>query len=384
MNRINYIVVLILITCAMAQAQFTKNIEVVSYYDDNLYRSPDPTQDLLTDIGIHLNYRPDDSDMNYYYSGSFFLYQNNPLRNFSLHGIGFSYSNPFGKDEQNNFYLGSEWSRRFNGEEYNYYDYNQLYASTNFRFDLDFMFLKSGYNFRYRNYSILSDLTNYRHYLFVQANKSFETRTSLILEVDLGYKSFAGQEIFTSSGGGRGNGRMAESHTTTTTSEIPSMGQAIFLARIAQSLFEKVGIYAQYRKQMSLTESTTYKNLDSYYQDEELFDDPFSYESESVSSQLTWMLPWSMKLQIGGSIISKNYISEQAFSSAEDTLGLGGIRLDDRSSYYLNFSKTFYLNKNWLNSLQFNINYSYIRNESNSYWYDYKNAVFGGGIQWKF
>ncbi|MCD4692526.1 MAG: hypothetical protein K8R79_06415, partial [Calditrichales bacterium] len=139
-----------------------------------------------------------------------------------------------------------------------------------------------------------------------------------------------------------------------------------------------------YRRQISLTDETDFVNADGYYHDEELFDDPFSYESESYSSQLTWMLPWSMKLQAGGAFVSKNYISEQAFTSADDTLGLGGIRLDDRGSYFVNFSKTFYLNKNWLKSLHFNLNYSYIRNESSSYWYDYKNTVLGGGIQWNF
>ncbi|HID40301.1 MAG TPA: hypothetical protein EYP36_12420 [Calditrichaeota bacterium] len=381
------IIALILISANILFAQFSKNIEVSSYWDDNLYRSPQPVNDLLTDVGIQLSYRPDDSNLNYYYNGSLFLYQNNSLRNFSAHDVGINYFNPFGQDDRHKFYLGAEWTLRLNGDEYNYYDYNQIYAYSNFRLDLDWLFLRGGYNFRYRSYSNLPDLTNYRHYLFLQANKSFATRTTFILETDLGYKSFAAQDFFIASGGmgGKGHRRMTDNYSSTTSvSEIPSLGQVVLLARISQSLHEKVGLFVQYRRQFSLTDETNFVNADGYYQDEELFDDPFSYESESYSTQLTWMLPWAMKLQIGGALISKNYISEQAYTSAEDSLALGGIRLDERGSYYVNFSKTLYLNKNWLKSLNFNLKYSYIRNESNSYWYDYKNAVFGGGIQWNF
>ena len=46
--------------------------------------------------------------------------------------------------------------------------------------------------------------------------------------------------------------------------------------------------------------------------------------------------------------------------------------------------KTINFNKSWINNLDLSLNFNYGRNESNSYWYDYKNSVFGGGITWKF
>jgi len=70
------------------------------------------------------------------------------------------------------------------------------------------------------------------------------------------------------------------------------------------------------------------------------------------------MMPWSMKMQIGGGIVSKKYISEQAYISADDTLASGGPRNDDYDNYYVSFSKTFFLNKAWLKSLHFSLNYS--------------------------
>jgi len=386
MKRLIHIILFILIYSCSAYSQFSKNIEISSYLDDNLYRSPFPVSDLFTNIDLSLAYRPEGSNLNFSYTGGFFLYQETKERNFSMHGLGISYFKSFGAEGEHTYYFGLDGLLRRDNEEFNYYDYNQAYIYANIRFDLNYLFLKTGYNFRYRNYSNLPDLTNNRHYGYIQLNKSFESRTTIILETDIGQKSFAGQEFYSSSsGGGRGHGMISTSTMSTTlTTNIPSLSHVIFLARMAQSLHDKLGLFIQFRKQTSLTGQTSFVNSDGYYQDEELFDDPFSYESEGISSQATWMLPWSMKIQLGGTLISKNYISEQAFVSFDDTLASGGLRADDQNYYYINFSKTFFLNKSWLNLLRINLYSNFIDNKSNSYWYNYKNLVLGGGIQWNF
>ncbi len=380
MKPLTFFSLLILLT-GSAMAQLTTSVGFSSYTDDNLFRSPEPQSDLLSNIGIKLNYEPKSSNINYYYNGDLFTYRNNSLRNFYLHSLGVNAFHSFGEENKQAFYWGGDVTLRLNDETYNYYDYTQMFAYGNFRFDPGWAFLKAGYNFRYRGYSNLPELTNYRHFLFLQLNKSFATKTTIILEADLGHKSFAGQDAFFESR--RGMGRHMD-NSYTTSSQIPSLSQAVFLARITQSLHPKMGLFVQYRKQISLTSQTSFINSDNYYQDEELFDDPFSYESDRYSSQLTWMMPWSTKLQIGGAFASKSYISEQAYTSAEDTLAQGGSRLDERSNLYLTLSKTLRFNKNWLEALHFNLNYSYIKNTSNSYWYDYKNTILGGGIQWSF
>jgi len=386
MRVIKSILLLELFLVTLLSAQLTTNFNINTTYDDNLFRSPEADSDLLTDLNLNLSYSPGKSNVVYFFNPTYFSYNSNYDRNFIVSELGFRNLIRFGGDQKQAFYFGAEWDMRINGDDYYYYDYNQIYAYANINFNLDYFFLKTGYNYRYRSYSEIPDLTNNRHYVFVQANKSFQTRTSIILETDLGYKSFAGQELYsTTFGGGRGSGRMSSSSTTSySETEIPSLSQAVFLVRIAQSLHEKIGIYIQYRKQISLNDETTYVNSDNYYQDEELFDDPFSYESDAYSSRLTWMMPWHMKLQLGAGVISKNYISELAFESAEDTVGVAGIRADDQKNLSLNISKKFFPKKVWLNSLTFNFSYAYILNESNSYWYDYKNNYYSAGIRWNF
>ncbi|MEJ2545701.1 MAG: hypothetical protein P8Y99_16680 [Calditrichaceae bacterium] len=349
-----FALLLVLAFKQFALAQFQSTIDISSWYDDNLYRSPEKVEDVVSNFDLQLDYQLNNSDVNLYYNGSYLLYNKYSTRNFYLNALGFNMAKSVDEDELYTFYMGVDWTFRVNNEDYNYYDYHQLYAYSNLSFNLDWFFLRGGLNYRYRNYANIPDLNNNQFYGFIQINKSFETRTTFIIESDLGYKAFAGENLssYTTSGGGgggQGHGRMSSttsySITTTTANEIPSLSHVVLLARVAQSLHTKVGLYAQYRKQIRLTDETSYVNSDDYYQDEELFDDPFSYESDMYSSQLTWMLPWQMKLQIGGAITSKNYVSEVAYESINDTTGLKGTRADDQNSYYVNFTKTFFLKK---------------------------------------
>jgi len=385
MKVFNYIYLSIFFMTQLLFAQFSKNLEISSYLDDNLYRSPDAVADLFTNMDLSLDYRLPSSTVNFSYNGSFYFYRDANERNFSLHSLNLSLYHSFGDEEQHTLYMGADGLLRIDTEDYNYYDYTQLYLYLNLRLDLDFIFLKSGYNFRVRDYRNFPELSNNRHYVYLQMNKSFETRTTLILESDLGLKSFAGEEIFSSSGmGGNGRGMSQTTYTTSITNSSSSLSHLILLARVAQSVQEKLGLYVQYKQQISLSDQFNYNNADSYYQDEEIFDDPFSYESRGWASQITWLLPWSAKMQIGGDINAKTYISEQASLSASDTVGLGGPRSDEQKVLYANLSKTFYFNKKWLNLLRINFYINYIDNFSNSYWYNYKNMVLGAGIQWNF
>ncbi len=375
----------LIVLSSIASAQISAHINVSSTYDDNLLRSHEPESDFVRDLDLNISYTPGEGNLSYFLNPDYYSYQTNYLRNFFMNRLGFRNQITLSKENNKIFYFGAEWDIRINSTDYNYYDYNQLYAYANLNYNVGKFFLKGGYNYRYRSYGNVPELTNNRHYVFVQGNTSFHTRTSIIIEADAGYKSFGGQELYTiSSGGGRGSGHMGGGYTTYSATEIPSLSQAVFLARIAQSVYDKMGIYIQYRKQINLNSSSSYANQNDYYQDEELFDDPFSYESDQYSGKLTWMLPWNTKLQLGASLNSKKYISENAFISAEDSTGLGGIRADEQKNVNFSFSKKFFPHKAWLNTLTLNFNYSYILNESNSYWYDYKNNYAGAGIRWSF
>ena len=382
-----HILVSILFLTNILFGQFSKDLTVYTYNDDNLYRSPEPIQDILSSIKLGLNYQDTESNIRLYNNTNLILYKNTFDRNFIMNNTGLNKSIKISEKSNSNINLGGNWTLRINKDDYNYYNYSQLSGYANFQIFSDIVLIKGGYSYRWRNYQNWPDLSNHLHNIFFQLNKSFPTRTTIIAETSFGNKSFTGQDLFSTIGtSGRGHGRWTDGTTTTTNtiSEQLSTSQVNIVLRLTQSLHEKAGIYFQYRKQISIDDSTSYRNFDDYYQDDELFDDPFTYESDSYSTQLTLMLPKSTKLLIGGSLSSKNYISEPAYSTADDTVGIGELRLDNQTNYFIDLSKTLSINKNWINSIKLNLYYSHTFNESNSYWYNYKNTSLGGGIQWSF
>ncbi len=385
-----YIIAHILFVTSIVFGQFFNFVSLNTYNDDNLFRTPDSlkVQDVLSTFTLGLRYQDSDSHIQLHNNTNLMTYLNNSTRNFLINNVGINKRILLNENSTSNINLGGNWSLRINQDDYNYYNYSQMSGYANFTMLTDIILIKGGYSYRWRNYSNWPDLSNHLHNAHIQLNKSFPTRTTVITEIGFGNKSFFGQDTFTTIGStGYGNGRWANNTSTSITniiSERLSTSQVNIILRLTQSLHEKAGIYFQYRKQISLDDETSYRNYDDYYQDNELFDDPFTYESDSYSSQLTIMLPKSMKLLLGGSMSSKNYISELAYSNADDSVGIGGLRFDDYTNYFIDLSKTFNINKDWINSIKLNLYYSNTYNESNSYWYNYKTTSMGGGIQWSF
>ncbi|UBM63497.1 hypothetical protein LA303_05890 [Candidatus Sulfidibacterium hydrothermale] len=382
-------VVLLSMLASNSYAQINAEVSTTTSYDNNIYLTPDKISDFIEDAELRLGYfikpHPQKSVLSLYNNFEYIAYMQYGEKNIFLNNLGAAYVHALGKDKHVKLYLGGNWFLRKNRTEYNYYDYNQIYMYNNWQIQINKTFLKVGYNFRYRDYAYLTDLSNAQHYLFLQLNHSFQTRTSIIFETDFGYKSFKGVETYSviTVPTGRGGRHTTTSQTTSETVR-PSMSHIIILARVAQSITKKIGIYVQYKRQISLTDKTDYINFDSYSQNDELFDEPFSYSSSGVSSKLTFIFPKAFKMEISGYYTKKNYISEKAYISEDDTEGLGDIREDTKQGMNMNISKSFSPKNKHIQSIKTFLNYNYIYNQSNSYWYNYDNSTISFGLSFQF
>ncbi len=397
MRTVAFFIFMIFFGFHTVSGQFSIDVTMNSYYDDNLYRSPSAEKDLFTNFGLALEYELAHSNLTLTYSPDFYLFNENTIRNFSLHGFDADYFRSF-QSGKIYVFAGAGTTYRLNKTDYNFYNYNQVSAYLNARFNLSYFFLRLGYNYRYRYYPNFSDISNSIHQFFIQLNRSLPTKTTFILEAGLGNKRFAQYESVTAilqtydaTGGHQGKGRRNEAtgmdsmyYLVSENISPPSIAQASLLWRITQSLHPRLGMYVEYRKQMSLTDDTQFTNLNTYLQDEELFDDPFSYESDRIGARLTWLMPWSTKLITGYQYTSKEYISEQAYISETDTLAAGGIRKDRLSSAYLTLVKTFRPDNSWFELIEVPFRFNMIRNRSNSYWYEYDNKLISAGVQFRF
>ncbi|MEZ5069581.1 MAG: hypothetical protein R2751_01090 [Bacteroidales bacterium] len=364
---------------AVVLAQPSAQIDLSASYDDNVFLSPQKIGDFIYDTDLTLGYTFGDTATSVYYSANGLLYQYNPVRNLLLNKIGISHNREFGATGQHWLYLGANAEDRRNTETFNYYNYQQGYAYVNLRLNLNGTFLRLGVNARYRNYPSIPELTNFQEYLFLQLSRSFQTRTTLMMESNLGFKSFQAVETWVPvSVGINGNERYM-----LVEERIPGMSQLALTFRVAQSLHDRVGLYVQYSGQYVLND-TGRTNSTDYFQDEELFDDPFSYRSSGLSSRLTIILPGNLSILAGGGYTTKHYVSETSYLSAEDAVGEGDLREDQRWNAYLKLSKTFLLKTPWMNAIKPYLSYSYLNNASNSYWYEYNYNYVNLGILFDF
>lgn len=385
-NLIKSIFVLLFLNLNIVFSQLNINLSYNGYADNNLFRSPQSVSDFLSSAKLRTSYRFDKEGLTIYNNINLLGYKEYSERNFLTNNIGLSKHFKLGENQFSNMYLGGNWNLRANKEDYEYYNYSQLSGYLNLQLFTNIALFKGGYSYRWREYINWSGLSNHLHNVFFQINKSLPTRTTLILETGFGNKSFIGKDsITTTIKTGQGNGNRSGTSTITKAISKPlNTSQINLTLRLSQSINDKTGLFVQYRKQISMDDETSYQNFDDYYQDDELFDDPYTYESDAYSTQLTIMLPESSKILIGGSYHDKNYISEKILIDENDVLGANDLRIDNQYIAFVDISKIFNVRKDWLNSIKLNIYFTYTNNESNSYWYNYENSAFGGGIQINF
>jgi len=386
MKYLRTIITVVLLVANVGFSQFDLNLSYGFFSDDNIYRAPDPTNDTMSSFRLRAGYGFKDIGLHLFNRFNFLEYKENDYKNYLANTIGFSEKIELSENSLSNLYFGGNWNIRKNQSDFNYYDYSQLSGYANSQIFTDVVLLKAGYSYRWRDYENWSELSNEIHYGFLQLNKSFPTKTTLILETAISNKSFSGTDTVTTTSitGGKGNGHRSGGTTNTITTEVLkdlNTSQMHLSFRVTQALGEKIGIYAQYFIQRSIDDKSAYSNFSEFYEDDELFDDPYTYESNEVSTQLTWLMPHSIKLVMNGSYSQKDYIGELAYVDINDSIGTGGLRSDNQLHYFITLSKIFNLKKEWIKSVKFNLNFSIVNNESNSYWYNYDRTAFGGSIE---
>ncbi|MDX9757653.1 MAG: surface lipoprotein assembly modifier [Bacteroidota bacterium] len=421
------------------QAQWLGTLAIESGYDDNMFRNYSATEATLTDISLMYGFFPNDDNWAVNYSGALSTFAQYPERLYSTHTLGASWAMPYGAEEQHSLTLMGAGNLRLDGADYELYDYTQLIASASLkqRFISDIPILAS-YRLRYRRYPNFGELSYLEHFASLGSSVFFETRTSIRVQADYGFKNYlqtstmivptGGSGFAPSStsgsltvdgggnggggnggdgngggkgspgasggtdgwGGGNGSGRMGmgdhsgmEGSVQYLMYEEPSTSQLSAWINIGQGLTESTGLSLRLLQRWNLTDRgrAFVGGAVDFIGEEELFDDPYSYESSEASLILTQILGWGMKARIGGVYAMKTY----AYPASLDYTDLSApTREDERFGGYLTLEKT--LSGSWLlfNGLTISLNYVYLRNQSNTTYYDYRSNALGLGVSTDF
>lgn len=414
---------LLVLTPAL-HAQWLGTLSLESGYDDNMFRNYSASSGASTDLSLMYGFFPQDRNWALNYSGTLTSFASYPDRLYSTQSVGASWALPLGDDARNSLTFMGVGSLRLDGADYALYDYSQAMFTASLRQQMTAELpLFASYRLRYRNYQNFGELSYLEHVASLGTMVFFESRTSVRVQADFGFKNYLNTNIVASDAGfngvaptgsaltvndggngngggntgggpggstsgngwGGGSGRMSigdggpgrgmEGSVEYLVYEEPSTSQLSTWINIGQGITESTGLSVRFLQRWNLTDRgrAFIGGAVDFIGEEELFDDPYSYESSEGTLTITQVLPWSMKLKTGAYYLHKTYGYPASLDDSDPT---APSRTDDRMGGWLTLSKS--LTGNWLlfDGLELTLGYVYLRNQSNTTYYDFSsNAV---------
>jgi hypothetical protein len=367
----------LLATAIPASAQWSAGFQLGTLIDDNAFNNYLQVRDRLTECTLQgaYDWESDVSNTQAFYTGSLNYFALLPSRTFQLHAGGLTYSRLFGEDGETVLNAGGTFSLRDNHEEYSLYNHSQMSLYGNLRgFLSDNLAMKGGYSFASVAFADLEGLNYTEHYAFVQGALTLPSRTTIIMQADLGFKQYAtpNTDSASLSYGGSGKGKRA--------SEVPAPGvtQLIGTFRLGQGITEGTGLSLTGQYQLSLRKESRYLTFSGgILTDDELFDDHYGYDGPLASVMVTQMLPADIRVRASGQAQRRLYSDRPAFDLSG--LQVSSQRIDTRSVFSISADKGFPDM-----GISLTLTLDHIVNSSNDAFYTYRNTALSARLSFSY
>jgi hypothetical protein len=378
-------------------SQFSFNFSTMAYYDDNILRSKNKSSTFLssTSLGTAFNMEQDKSLLKLSYNANLSYFGNLPDKNYNEHAFLTDYTLLLDSQETG-LNLGGGYSFRSDKEIYNIYDERNLGLYLNFKYDFsDYNSSMAGYSLNSIKYPNLSQLSYMEHILNFSSNFSFQTKTAYTIEANIGFKKYS-EKITTiyipadtmTHGHGIGNGNGYGPHfnwenesnssgggiTSQLSNDLTS--QILISNRIAQSIFEDLGVQFTYSWRYNLKDNNRFIYAGHLFSpDDNIFDDHYGYEGHEFNLGFTQLLPLGMILKADGEYLIKNYTNK--YNSEMDIYSPLVDRNDKKFILTLNLKKNITFENSIFNPIKLSLYYIYLNNESTVDYYKYtSNSLF--------
>jgi hypothetical protein len=353
----------------LLMSQLNTSLYLNQAYESNPFRYPDARESWISTLDGNISFSFDSFTLGYI--GSYTGFSNFSERNYYWHQAALTAS-------IKNTRLGVYYDQRFNRGDYTFYNYRAFTGYINHSLSVDSFHLYFAASGIINNYAEISDINNFELNGTMRLNRSFETRTTVIAGAGWHFKKYTTNYTYndtasTGMGSGMGQNNTGGTHTLIQTVELdaPSVSQFVYWLRIAQSISPSTGAAIQYRARIGLTGTSRYiSGLQYGYSEEsELFDDPMGYELHSLGLELTQILPEQIIVKASAYRGNKDYTTQGIYTDPE-TYDESVLRLDKYHTIQAGISKNFSFGQS---RLQLQFWYTWTDNESNSYWYNYRN-----------
>ena len=438
-------VVLPLIFTGFVRSQYI-SLGTSTIHDENIFDVDSATADRITQI--HLDASQDwyfgNSSLTVAYSGSMLLFQELVARNYHYHFLSAKMASQYYSDDEedpsedstggtdgasdsatasgaagaaeakpaaspvhvdsSDQYLTFNvlGGAQFDKEAYAQYDNSLISGNVLWRQPLSrTVTFDPSYTFTYHRYPNLSGITNTEHVGAFVLGTSAVRKSWIALTSSLGFKKYAddsytytytvghGSKAGHGKGGAGGGGGVRTQTVNLTT---PSVSQILasvdWHQNVAQGTDFTAGVlyFGSPSSEARLLPQQRSNVLEQQINtalpatENEIFDDHYGYSGPLYQFGAKQSLPLAFSLSIRGLDIRKAYtIPAQQFDSAAAT---GGNRLDYRTEFLVNLSRPFPLGVG--KSLSAELEWQYIRNDSNVPYYTFSKNTFMAGLEFNF
>ena len=320
-----------------------------------------------------------------------------------LNTAGFTYR--FGSTDAatRRFYLNGSFVVRRNGDAWAAADYSALGGGLNGEFHPKAnMTVRTGYRADYRSFSDMTALTQLEQRGFASVLANFESKTTLIAEVNLGAKLYDGQVMLdplvvtapesttgTTTGQtyGRGMGMGPGSRSSTTWYLPQSQDQAgtagllSGLFRAAQSLSDRTGIHGQiaFRTTFGAVPPALVTTPAGFF-DDGVYDDPFASDAVSGQSGLTRAFTSGAELEAAVNYADRRYTNTPALDATGSELPGAPLRHDRVWRGAIVWTQPILGSRTGRAELSVDLGYRFLASNSNDAFYDYTSHGFALGF----
>lgn len=374
MKKINFIIFVSALMVSQINAQLSFGIITNQQYNNNPFQSPIPIESLVSTYDFTISNNMNEYELSYY--GSYINLIKIPERNFYWHQLAFTKNDSVTS-------LGVVAEQRIGKDVYTYFDFKNIYVFYSRNLTNDFFNININPLLSYNTYDEIKILNNIKLTLNYKISKSLENGTTLFLGGSFNFKKYlnptqSGYYTYLDSN----NVLHKEFYTDQNINSLVNLSSYV---RIAQSVTETTGLAFQYANKTIFNKiSDTNKELNVIYGDESaIFDDPANLQGNFYAVELTQIFMEDWQLRLGYYLNKKFYPTQGVYEDSENYF-LNKMRADKQTIFGISISKAFtfdFLNESNLN---LSLNFQSINNNSNSYWFNYKNTTFGINLGFQF
>jgi hypothetical protein len=307
---------------------------------------------------------------------------------FLQHDAGLTWR--LGETTEPHAFLGVSGTLRRNGEAWGAADYDALGAKANLVWGLrPGLTLRAGVRADARRFDELPALDQVEGSGFASVLANLPSRTTLIGEVFLGGKSYAGEAMLVpgaraeaepgsqmGAGRGRGPGGMGPglrpAGATAVTAGDDDAGQLTWLVRAAQSLGPRTGLSLQYtRRSVFGSVPPVVVTTPALFFEDGVYDDPYASDASAVRALLKHVFGGGAEAAIEAYWLDKNFVATVALDETGEPRADGALRADTVWQASVTASVPVLGSRTGAVSLAIELGWQYTHHRSNDAFYRY-------------